>query len=390
MRLRRLATLIVALTLGGCSDVDAPFGTIGARLPIELELVAQGFDRPVFVTAAPGDDRRLFVVEQGGLVRVVRDGALLAEPFLDLTSLVLSGGEQGLLGLAFHPVYTFNGWLFVNYTDTNGDTRIVRFTASADPDRADPGSALEILWVDQPWPNHNGGMLAFGPRDGRLYIGLGDGGGVGDPGNHGQNPGTLLGSMLRIDVGQSTSAERYRIPVGNPFVGVEGVRPETWAFGLRNPWRFAFDLLTGDLYIADVGDNAREEVSVQLGATAGGQNYGWSVMEGDRCFRPASGCNTTGLVRPVYTYGRDEGCAITGGYVYRGSAIPVLQGRYLFADVCAGWIRSFVLEDGVATAVRNHAAELDAGGNIVSFGRDNQGELYVVAYGGDVFRIVPR
>jgi glucose/arabinose dehydrogenase len=390
MRLRRLAMMIAALAWGGCTEVDAPFGTIGARLPIELEVVAQGLDRPVFVTAAPGDDRRLFVVEQGGIVRVVRDGELLAEPFLDLTSLVLSGGEQGLLGLAFHPVYTFNGWFFVNYTDANGDTRIVRFTASDDPDRADPGSALEILWVDQPWPNHNGGMLAFGPGDGRLYIGLGDGGGVGDPGNHGQNPGTLLGSMLRIDVEQSTTGQPYRIPAGNPFVGVQDVRPETWAFGLRNPWRFSFDLLTGDLYIADVGDNAREEVSVQPGATAGGQNYGWPVMEGDRCFRPASGCNTTGLVRPVHTYGRDVGCAITGGYVYRGSAIPALQGRYLFADVCAGWIRSFVLEDGAASDLRNHAAELDAGGDIVSFGRDNQGELYVVAYDGDVFRIVPR
>ena len=390
MRLRRLAMIIAALALGGCTEVDAPFGTIGAQLPIELELVAQGLDQPVFVTAAPGDDRRLFVVEQGGFVRVVRDGDLLAEPFLDLTGLVLSGGERGLLGLAFHPAYTFNGWFFVNYTDTAGDTRIVRFTASQDRDRADPGSGLEILSVDQPQPNHNGGMLAFGPGDGRLYIGLGDGGGAGDPGNHGQNPGTLLGSMLRIDVEQSRPSERYRIPAGNPFVGVQGVRPETWAFGLRNPWRFSFDVATGDLYIADVGQNAWEEVSVQPGSTAGGQNYGWPVMEGNRCYRPAPGCNTTGLVRPVHTYGRDDGCAITGGYVYRGSAIPVLQGRYLFADLCGGWIRSFLLEGGVATDVRNHAAELDAGGSIVSFGRDNRGELYVVTYDGDVFRIVPR
>ncbi|MEX2467170.1 MAG: PQQ-dependent sugar dehydrogenase [Gemmatimonadota bacterium] len=380
--------LVLVVGLGACDEADVPSATIGARLPITLELVADGLDAPVFVTTAPGDDRRLFVVEQGGLVRVVRDGQLLSEPFLDLTTLVSFSGEQGLLGLAFHPLYGFNGWFFVNYTDTNGDTRIVRFSVSSDPDRADPDSGLEILFVSQPFSNHNGGMLAFGPDDGWLYIGLGDGGGSGDPGDNAQDLGTLLGSMLRIAVDEP--AEPYRIPADNPFLDVSTVRPEIWAYGLRNPWGFSFDPLTGDLYIADVGQDAWEEVSVQPGGSAGGENYGWPIMEGNDCFRPSAGCNTVGLVRPVFEYGHDQGCSITGGYVYRGSAIPELEGRYLFADFCAGWIRSFVLDGGVARDLQDHSDELDTGGNVTSFGRDNAGELYVVARSGEVYRIVPR
>lgn len=390
LRPRRTVILIAAMLLfGACDEADVPPGIIGGRLAIDLELVVDGLDAPVFVAAAPGDDSRLFVVEQGGLIRVVRDEVLLDEPFLDLSSLVVAAGEQGLLGMAFHPLFTSNRWFFVSYTDANGDTRVERYSVSNDPDRADPDSWLEILFVQQPFGNHNGGMLDFGPRDGRLYIALGDGGGAGDPGDNGQDPGTLLGSILRIDVEQATPGQPYRVPLGNPFVGTAGARPETWVYGLRNPWRFSFDPVTGDLYIADVGQNAREEVSVQPGSSGGGENYGWPVMEGSACFSPPAGCTTAGLVRPAYDYGHDEGCSVTGGYVYRGDAIPDLQGRYLFADLCGGWIRSFVLEAGVARDVRDHSAELDAGGGIVSFGRDNDGELYVVT-DGEVYRIVPR
>lgn len=389
-RPRRALTMMAAvLLIGACDEADGPPGLSGARLPIDLELVADGLDAPVFVTAAPGDDRRLFVVEQGGLIRVVLDGMLLEEPFLDLTGLVGAEGEQGLLGVAFHPLFTSNRWFFVHYTDVNGDTRIERYSASTDPDRADPDSWLEILFVEQPFGNHNGGMIDFGPRDGRLYIGLGDGGGVGDPGDNAQDPGTLLGSVLRIDVDQSTAGRPYRVPLGNPFVGTAGARPETWVYGVRNPWRFSFDPVNGDLYIADVGQSAREEVSVQPGSSGGGENYGWPIMEGARCHSPPAGCTTTGLVPPAYDYGHDEGCSVTGGYVYRGDAIPGLQGRYVFADLCAGWIRSFVLEGGVTRDVRDHSAELDVGDGIVSFGRDNEGELYLVT-DGEVYRIVPR
>jgi hypothetical protein len=381
--------MVAVLVLGACDEADVPAGVIGAKLPIDLELVVDGLDAPVFVTAAPGDDERLFVVEQGGRIRVVREGVLLEQPFLDLSSLVTAGGEQGLLGLAFHPFYASNRWFFVNYTDTDGNTRVERYSVSNDPDRADAESWVGILYVEQPFENHNGGMIDFDPRDGRLYVGLGDGGGTGDPGDNGQDPGTLLGSILRIDVEQSTAGQPYRIPLGNPFVGAAGARPETWVYGLRNPWRFSFDPVTGDLYVGDVGQSEREEVSVQPGSSGGGENYGWPTMEGSRCFSPPAGCTTTGLVRPAHDYGHDEGCAVTGGYVYRGGAIPEIRGRYLFADVCGGWIRSFVLEGGVARDVRDHSAELDAGGGIVSFGRDNDGELYVVT-DGEVYRIVPR
>jgi len=384
-----LCAMLFTVVLGGCDEVDAPFATSGGRFPVTLELVADGFSQPVFVTAAPGDARRLFVVEQTGRIRVIRDGVLLAQPFLDLSALVSAGGERGLLGLAFHPAYAANGWFFVNYTDRSGDTRVVRYATSSNLDVADPASALEILAVGQPYTNHNGAMLAFGPRDQMLYVGLGDGGGSGDPDNQAQDLRTLLGAVLRIDVGVARPAEPYRVPPGNPLVGQSGARPEIWAYGLRNPWRFSFDLATGDLYVADVGQNAWEEVSVLPSNAPGGQNLGWPRTEGTRCFRPAVGCNTTGLTRPVYEYGHSDGCSITGGYVYRGSAIPSLRGRYLFADFCTGWVRSFALDGERATDVRTHTT-LAPGGNVSSFGQDNAGELYIVTHGGGVFRIVPR
>ncbi|MDZ7780536.1 MAG: PQQ-dependent sugar dehydrogenase [Gemmatimonadota bacterium] len=385
---RSAFTLALVLTLGACGEDDVPSGIIGDRLPIGLELVADGFESPVFVTAAPGYPERLFVVEQGGLIRVIRNGEVLPEPFLDLTSRVSTGGERGLLGMAFHPAYPGNGWVFVNYTDVDGNTRIVRYTVSGDtPDVADPESRTEVLFVDQPFSNHNGGMLAFGRNDGMLYIGLGDGGDAGDPDDNGQDPGTLLGSMLRIDV--NLAGEGYFVPTSNPFFDDPDARDEVWAYGLRNPWRFSFDPATGDLYMGDVGQNEWEEISVQPGGSPGGENYGWSVMEGTHCFDPSTGCNTTGLVLPVHEYGHDEGCSVTGGYVYRGAAIPELQGRYLFADYCSGWIRSFLLAGGEATDVQDHSDELSVDGSVASFGRDEAGELYVVVHEGEVYRIVP-
>ena len=380
--------LTAALVLGGCGDSSGLVATGGGDFPVDLELVADGFDAPVFVTAAPGDTDRLFVVEQGGVIRVVRDGTVLEEPFLDITNLVSTGEERGLLGLAFHPDYLFNGWFFINYTDTVGDTRVVRYTVSGDPDVADPDSWLDILVVEQPYPNHNGGMLAFDARS-LLYIGLGDGGGSDDPDDNAQDPGTLLGSMLRVNVNGSTVSQPYVIPVSNPFVGDPEVRPETWAYGLRNPWRYSFDRATGDLYIADVGQSAWEEVSVQPGGSPGGQNYGWPILEGTRCYPAGTACNDDGLTLPVHTYAHGDGCSVTGGYVYRGEAIPQLSGRYLFGDFCGGWVRSFLLSGGEATDVREHP-DLAPGGNVVSFGQDALGELYVVEHGGAVYRIVPR
>jgi glucose/arabinose dehydrogenase len=379
--------LFLAAMLGACEEVDYPSAISGGRIGMALELVADGFIDPVFVTQAPGNPDRLFVVEQGGLIWVVRDGVVLTEPFLDLTGSVSAGGERGLLGLAFHPLYLFNGWFFVSYTDVNGDTRVVRYSVSFDPDRADSDSGLEILFIEQPYANHNGGMLAFGPNDGFLYVGLGDGGGSGDPDDNGQDRSTLLGAMLRIDVQFSRETERYRIPATNPFRSDPASRPEIWAYGLRNPWRFSFDPITGDLYVGDVGQDSWEEVSVQLGSSPGGENFGWPRMEGTHCYRPATGCATATMTRPVYEYGHDEGCSVTGGYVYQGRAIPALLGRYLFADFCEGWIRSFVLDGGRATAVRDHTNELIPGDNVVSFGQDVFGELYVVARSGAIYRI---
>lgn len=380
---------LVLLSVGACEEVDVPDATSGGRFPVKLERVADGLEQPVFVTAAPGDARRLFVVEQTGRIRVIRDGQLLAEPFLDLSSQVSTGGERGLLGLAFHPGYVVNGWFFVHYTDSSGDSRVVRYVVSSDPDVADSGAALEILSVDQPYTNHNGGMLAFGPFDGALYIGYGDGGGSGDPDDNAQDLGTLLGTIVRIDVSLSVPSEPYRIPAGNPFRGTPEASPEIWAYGLRNPWRFSFDLANGDLWVADVGQNSWEEVSVLPGNEPGGQNLGWPRTEGTRCFRPSTGCNTTGLTRPVYEYAHSDGCSVTGGYVYRGSAVPSLRGRYLFADFCSGWVRSFLFENGRATDVRTHTT-LAPGGSVSSFGQDNAGELYVVTHEGGVYRIVPR
>lgn len=369
-----------ALAVLGCAEAASPQNRGEPSAELRLQQVAAGLASPVFLTA-PTEDERLFVIEQAGRVRIIEGGSLLEAPFLDIVSRVRSGGERGLLGLAFHPRYASNGFFYLNYTDRNGDTRVERHTVSNDRNRADPASALLILAVAQPFGNHNGGMIAFGP-DGMLYIGMGDGGSGGDPQGNGQNRGTLLGALLRIDVDGDTP---YAIPADNPFVGQAGVRPEIWAYGLRNPWRFAFDRGADLLYIADVGQNAFEEVNAVDSRTPG-LNYGWKIMEGAHCFG-SSNCSQSGLVLPVVEYGHGDGCSVTGGFAYRGSALPALHGHYFYADYCSGWVRSFRLEgDRVADETQWSFGNI---GSIPSFGEDSAGELYVLTGQGTVYRIVP-
>lgn len=378
-----ISALRVSVSIGLLAGVFACEN--GTGLPVatdaELELAGSGFSAPVFVTAPPGDTLRLFVVEQSGLIRIVRADTTLTAPFLDLVdSITTVGGEQGLLGLAFHPQYATNGYLFVHYSNQAGDTRIVRYQVSAAPDVADPASASPVLSVAQPFPNHNGGMIAFGP-DGYLYIALGDGGSGGDPQGHGQNSGSLLGKILRIDV---DGAAPYAVPPTNPFVGVAGSRGEIWSLGLRNPWRFSFDRADGTMYIGDVGQNQIEEIDVEPSG-AGGRNYGWNITEGDGCYSAAV-CSVAGLTAPVHQYTHADGCSVTGGYVYRGTRMPALQGTYFYADYCGGWVRSFRWQGAQAVEHRDWAAL--AGGNISSFGQDGRGELYVVRHGGTIHRVV--
>ena len=395
----RLGALLLALVLPACGgstpdtpSTPPPSATCGAGAPVAgtpaltNQLVARGLSDPLDLQAAPGDRSRVFVVEQGGRIRIIRDGTLQGGSFLDIGSRISSGGERGLLGLAFHPRYPENGRFFVNYTDRAGDTHIAEFRVSSNPDQADAGSERMLLFVPQPFANHNGGGLAFG-NDGRLYIALGDGGAGGDPFGNGQNLGSHLGKILRIDV---DGAQPYAIPADNPFRATAGARPEIWAFGLRNPWRIAFDRATGDLYIGDVGQNAVEEIDVGLVSRRGGENYGWNVTEGSLCYAPATGCNRTGQTPPVLEYSHSEGCSVTGGFVYRGCRLPGYHGTYFYADFCSGLIRSFRLENGRAVEARDWKAALGRGVNdIVSFGVDGDGEGYIVDHDGEVYKIVP-
>ena len=346
-----------------------------------LHLVSGALDAPVFVTAPPGDTDRLFVVEQGGRIRVLRHDSLLATPFLDVSSHITSGGERGLLSLAFHPGYAQNGLCVVYFTDLHGDSRVVRYRVSADPNVADATSGDTILAVDQPYPNHNGGLLLFGP-DGKLYVGLGDGGSSGDPLGNGQSLGTLLGKILRLDV----DLPAPYIPGDNPFVGTAGARGEIWLYGLRNPWRFSFDRETAGLYLADVGQGAWEEVDVLPPGSPGGANFGWNVMEGNHCYGTSS-CDRTGLVPPVTEYGHADGCSVTGGYVYRGVRVPGLRGLYLYGDYCSGWVRSFRLAGGRAAESREWPA-LAVSGGLSSFGEDPRGDVYLTTLSGNLYRIV--
>ena len=337
-----------------------------------VELVENGFASPTFVTSPPGD-ARLFVTELSGRIWIIDGGTTLAQPFLDIRTIVKSGGEQGLLGLAFHPEFSKNGYVYVDYTDTAGDSRLVRYTVGIDPNVVNTASRVELLKVDQPAANHNGGMLAFGP-DGYLYWGLGDGGGGGDPYENGQNPTTLLGSMLRLDV---DGPAPYGAP-GNAW------GTEVWAIGLRNPWRFSFDEPTGLLYIGDVGQNNWEEINVV--APQAGLNFGWDILEGAHCYEPATGCSSAGMTPPVLEYSHSVGRSVTGGYVYRSGSIPYLDGAYIYGDLL-GRVWSFRMVDGRVMDQREWTAGLPGIGSIWSFGRDAQGRVYIVSGGGTVYRV---
>jgi glucose/arabinose dehydrogenase len=320
---------------------------------------------------------------------IVENGQLLTQPFLDIRDRVGSVAyEQGLLGLAFHPDYATEGAdgfgrFWVNYTDYNGNTRISRFSVrDSDPNQADPASEVVYLSQRQPYPNHNGGIVKFGP-DGYLYIGLGDGGSANDPLGAGQDLTTFLGKILRLDV--DAEGGTYAIPADNPFVNDENALQEIWAYGLRNPWRFSFDQHTGDLYIADVGQNQWEEISFQPAESKGGENYGWNIMEGNHCFNQEN-CDSTGLILPIFEYSHPEGCSVTGGYVYRGAAYPEMEGNYFLADFCQGTIWRLVRQNGIWES----AVVLDSDLVIASFGEDSNGELYVTDFiSGGIYQIQP-
>ncbi len=360
---------------------------------LATELIASGLESPLWVGSPPGDDR-LFVVEQdSGRIKIIKNRHVLPRPFLDVGAIAGQGGEQGLLGMAFHPSFGSNGRFFINYTNVQGDTRIVEYSVSSDPDIASPVPVQTILKQEQPYSNHNGGNLAFG-ADGMLYIGLGDGGDGGDPRDRAQDGMTNLGKMLRLDVDLAPPF----IPGDNPFVGVPSVNDEIWALGLRNPWRYSFDRLTGDLYIGDVGQGEIEEIDFQPGSSNGGENYGWRCMEGSSCTGD-SGCSCTdpSLELPVYEYDHSGGeCSVIGGFVYRGSAMPWFRGNYLFGDFCTSHLWSLRVVNGQPRDFVNRTAELEPRGpasieSITSFGEDAEGELYIVdPVGGEIFKVVPK
>lgn len=370
--------MVVACT----SSTDSTRPTeIPASFALAVQRIATGLSIPVYLTSPPGD-ARLFVVELGGKIKIVENGALLATPFLDISARISTGGERGLLSVAFHPSYKTNGFFFVYFTATNGDIRIERYSVSANPDVANAGSSKLIITAPHSSAsNHNGGLAMFGP-DGKLYLGLGDGGGGGDPFGNSQNKATPLASILRIDV---DNGDPYSIPAGNPYIGVSGAKQEIWAIGLRNPWRYAFDRTTGLLYIADVGQDKFEEVDV-VPATQAGVNYGWNVMEGLSCYN-ATTCNQTGFQPPVFDYSHSDGsCSITGGLVYRGSALPQIAGHYFYSDYCLGFLKSFRYANGAVADARTWS--VGSLGNVTSFGEDAAGELYVTSSNGSVYKLV--
>lgn len=355
----------------------------GRTLGLRLQPIVRGLSAPVYLTHAGDGSGRLFIVEQRGRILVYKDGALLPRPFLDIQSLVSCCGERGLLSVAFHPRYEENGFFYVNYTDTLGDTVVARYSVSEDPDVARTTGVVRLLHIDQPFPNHNGGLIKFGP-DGYLYVGMGDGGSGGDPQNNGQNLRTLLGKILRLDVDGQLP---YEIPPTNPFVNQPDRRAEIWAWGLRNPWRFSFDRDTGDLYIADVGQNRWEEVNFQPATSPGGENYGWRIMEGFHCFNPPTNCDQTGLTLPIHEYGHAPGfCggSVTGGYVYRGRQVPELIGTYIFGDYCFGTIWGL---KPTGLGLWEHTELLQTDLLISSFGEDESGEVYVVDHRGAIYQI---
>ena len=347
---------------------------------VVLQRVTGGLSLPVSITHA--GDSRLFITQQGGRI-VIYDGTrVLPQPFLDVSSLISTGNERGLLSVAFDPHYAQNGRFYIDYTDRNGDTVIARYNVSStNPNVADPSSRVQLLFIPQPYPNHNGGQLQFGP-DGYLYIGMGDGGSGGDPGNRAQNLSELLGKLLRIDVSGAT----YSVPPSNPFVTRANARGEIWAFGLRNPWRFSFDRASGDLWIADVGQGDWEEIDFQSATSIGGENYGWRRMEGTHCFTPSTNCRDATMSLPVIEYGHVAGaCSVTGGYVYRGARYLGLQGTYIYGDYCNGVIWGARRDaNGIVTS----RVLTDAPFTISTFGEDVNGELFVADHqGGALYRV---
>ncbi len=386
-RILFLSGLFLILVVVGC-DGAQPDNEL-KKVAIELELVAKGLDRPIGLTHAGDGSGNIYITLQGGKI-LVYDGNRM-QTFLDITSLTKGEGERGLLGTAFHPNYAQNGFLFVNYTNLSGATVIDRFTRSSNRQFADPGSAKHILTIEQPYANHNGGQLQFGP-DGFLYIGTGDGGSGGDPENRAQNLNDLLGKMLRLDVDKEFP---YAIPRGNPFQGIQGARPEIWAYGLRNPWRFSFDRKTGDLFIGDVGQSSFEEIDYQPSDSSGGENYGWRVMEGKSCsasalknfFKPD--CDPKSFTLPILDYPRKNGnCSVIGGYVYRGSRFSELEGMYLYGDFCGGKIWGATKNDRGQWKTQEL---LNTEFFISSFGEDESGNIYVVHRSPDngaIYRIV--
>lgn len=378
--------------------IVSPFQiTAGAETPLVTELIASGFDDPLLVTSPPDDYDRLFVVEQRGKIKIIKNGIVLATSFLDVTAKVSqSGNERGLLGMAFHPDFYYNGYFYVSYTrSSDGASMLERYTVSAgNPDVADPNSNIGIYGpVAQPFSNHNGGHIAFGP-DGMIYFALGDGGSAGDPGCNAQNGSSLLGKILRL-------TDAGAVPSDNPFINNSDFLNEIWAYGLRNPWRFSFDRKTGDLWIGDVGQNDLEEIDFQPHSSTGGENYGWKVMEGTNCFSEVNcptytpPCNDPSLVLPVHEYPHTNGnCSVTGGYVYRGCAISGLQGAYFFADFCTAKCWTFRYDGNQVSDFEDRTVELDPPGPtsiefISSFGEDASGELYIVERNGEIFKIVP-
>jgi glucose/arabinose dehydrogenase len=375
-----IAGLVLMATAGGIR-ADGKRASPSALPPISLQpVITAGLASPVAVTHAGDGSGRLFITEQGGRVKIWNGSSLLATPFLDIHTLVSCCGERGLLSVAFHPSYASNGFFYVDYTDAAGNTVVARYHVSGNPNVADPASATTILTVTQPYANHNGGQLQFGP-DGYLYIGLGDGGSAGDPGNRAQNLGELLGKILRIDV---DSASPYAVPADNPFVGVAGARDEIWDYGLRNPWRFSFDRFTRGLFIGDVGQNLWEEVDFEP-AGFGGRNYGWRRMEGLHCYDPSTNCNDGSLTLPILEYAHAPECSVTGGYRYRGALYPQLYGVYLYGDYCSGKIWGATADDAVSWT---SSLLLESGENISSFGEDESGEIYVVGLGGSVLKVL--
>jgi glucose/arabinose dehydrogenase len=377
---RRIASLVVAAIV--LLTLAAPI--VSGATTVVLKPVVSGLDNPVYVTSAPDGSGRLFVVEQPGRIRVIKNGVLLPTPYLDITDMTSKGDEQGALGLAFHPAFKTTGLFYVDFTTPQGNTAIDQFKQSTtNPDVAVKSSSKRVISIAQPYANHNGGMITF-DKTGYLFIGMGDGGSSGDPGNRAQSTSSLLGKLLRINVNGTTGTKQYRIPASNPYVGRPGL-DEIWSIGLRNPWRFSFDRLTGDLWIGDVGQARYEEIDRSVAGSGSGRgiNFGWRVMEGRHCYNPATGCNRTGKMYPVVEYTHSEGCAVTGGYVYRGKAVPSLYGRYVFADFCSGTIWS-VPKGGASPMTKTLVMHTTM--NISSFGEDAAGELYVVDHNGGIYR----